>query len=101
MEAENIAVVNDAVAATPKNDMWFTLGYLAVVFAIIYLFIVRPNKRRMAEYKKMLDSIKVGNRIMAAGIYGTVKKVGEKTLEVEIAKGVVIEVSKNAVASVE
>ncbi len=81
--------------------MWFTLGYLVVVFAIIYLFIVRPNKRRMAEYKKMLDSIKVGNRIMAAGIYGTVKKVGEKTLEVEIAKGVVIEVSKNAVASVE
>ena len=38
---------------------------------------------------------------MAAGIYGTVKKISEKTLEMEIAKGVVIEVSKNAVASVE
>jgi preprotein translocase YajC subunit len=38
---------------------------------------------------------------MAAGIYGKVKKIGEKTIEMEIAKGVVIEVSKNAIASVE
>ena len=75
--------------------------YCLVIFAIIYFFMVRPNKRRMAEYQKMLDSIKVGDRILAAGIYGTVKTVNEKTLEMEIAKGVVIEVSKNAVANVE
>ncbi|MBO4745835.1 MAG: preprotein translocase subunit YajC [Alphaproteobacteria bacterium] len=75
--------------------------YCLVIFVIIYFFMVRPNKRRMAEYQKMLDSIKVGDRILAAGIYGTVKTVNEKTLEMEIAKGVVIEVSKNAVANVE
>lgn len=75
--------------------------YCLIIFVIIYFFMVRPNKRRMAEYQKMIDSIKVGDRVMAAGIYGTVKKIGEKTLEMEIAKGVVIEVSKNAVASVE
>ena len=102
MDAENIVVAtNNAASVAPKNDMWGMLIYLAIVFAIIYLFMVRPNKRRMAEYKKMLDSIKVGNRVMAAGIYGTVKSVGDKTLELEIAKGVVIEVNKNAVASVE
>lgn len=101
MEAENIAVVADAATNAPKNDIWGLLVYLLVVFGIIYLFMVRPQKRRMAEYKKMLDAIKVGNRVMAAGIYGTVKKVGEKTLEIEIAKGVVVEVSKNAVATVE
>jgi preprotein translocase subunit YajC len=75
--------------------------YCLVIFVIIYFFMVRPNKRRMAEYQKMLDSIKVGDCILAAGIYGTVKSVKEKTLEMEIAKGVVIEVSKNAVANVE
>ena len=55
----------------------------------------------MAEYQKMLDSLQVGNRVMAAGIYGVIKKVNEKTIELEVAKGVVIEVAKNAVASVE
>ena len=62
---------------------------------------VRPNKKRMAEYQKMLDSLQVGNRVMAAGIYGTIKKVNEKTIDLEVAKGVVIEVAKNAVAGVE
>ena len=55
----------------------------------------------MAEYQKMLDSVKVGNRVLAAGIYGTVKKVNEKTINMEIAKGVVIEVNKNAIANIE
>ncbi len=101
METQTVEVIDNVAAAAPKNDVWGMLLYLLIVFGIIYFFMVRPNKRRMAEYKKMLDGLQVGNRIMAAGIYGTIKKVGDKTLEVEIAKGVVIEVSKNAVASVE
>lgn len=93
-------VIDNAVAA-PQGQWWGMVLYCLGVLAIIYLFMVRPNKQRMAQYQKMLDSIRVGNRIMAAGIYGTVKKVNENTIDLEIAKGVVIEVNKNAVASVE
>ena len=85
----------------PQNGFWGMVLYCVVVFGVIYLLMVRPNKKRMAEYQKMLDSLKVGNRVMAAGIYGTIKKVNEKTIEVEVAKGVVLEFAKNAVASVE
>jgi len=93
----------DTVTTTaPQTGSWWgMLLYCVIVFGVIYLFMVRPNKKRMAEYKKMLDSIKVGNRVLAAGIYGTVKKVNENTIEVEIAKGVVVEINKNAVANVE
>lgn len=101
METQTVEVIDNVTATAPKNDMWGMLLYLLIVFGIIYFFMVRPNKRRMAEYKKMLDELKAGNRVMAAGIYGTIKKVGDKTLELEVAKGVVIEVSKNAVVSVE
>ena len=94
-------VVNTAVPAQQQGSMGGLLLYCLIIFVIIYFFMVRPNKRRMAEYQKMLDSVAVGNRVLAAGIYGTVKKVGDKTIEMEIAKGVVIEVSKNAIASVE
>lgn len=98
---ETAVVVDNATVAAPQNDWMGLLLYCVVVFGIIYLFMVRPNKRRMAEYQKMLDSLQVGNRVQAAGMYGTIKKVNEKTIEVEIAKGVVVEVNKNAVASVE
>ena len=94
-------VVETVPAAAPQGGAWGMVLYLIAVFAIIYLFMVRPNKKRMAEYQKMLDSLQVGNRVLAAGIYGTIKKINEKTIEVEVAKGVVIEVAKNAVASVE
>ena len=94
-------VVQTAPAVAPQGSSWGMVLYLCAVFAIIYFFMVRPNKKRMAEYQKMLDSLQVGNRVMAAGIYGEIKKINEKTIEVEVAKGVVIEVAKNAVASVE
>ncbi len=94
-------VVQTGAAAPQQGGAMGLILYCLVVFGIIYLFMVRPNKKRMAEYQKMLDSLKVGNRVMAAGIYGTIKKINEKSIEVEVAKGVVIEVNKNAVASVE
>ena len=94
-------VVDSATQAAQQGSVWGMVLYLIVVFGIIYLLMVRPNKKRMAEYQKMLDSLKPGNRVMAAGIYGTIKKVNEKSIDVEIAKGVVVEINKNAVASVE
>lgn len=101
---ETIEVVNQTaqdaqvVQQNATLSMW---AYFIVIVAFIYFFMYRPNKKRMVEYQKMLDSIKVGNRVLAAGIYGTVKKVNEKTINIEIAKGVVIEVNKNAVANIE
>ncbi len=92
----------DTVANTAQNgNVWGMVLYLIIIFGVIYLFIVRPNKRRMAEYQKMLDSLQIGNRVLAAGIYGTIKKIDDTTIDVEIAKGVVVTVAKNAVANVE
>lgn len=100
VETANIVANNTAAAA--EQGSWFgMLVYCAVVFGIIYFFMVRPTKKRMAEYQKMLDSLKVGARVLAGGIYGTVKTINEKTIELEIAKGVVVEVNKNAIADVE
>ena len=98
-------VVNQATQNMPavqqQGSMWGMIIYCLIIMAILYFFMIRPNKKRMAEYQKMLDSIKIGNRVLVAGVYGIVKSINEKTLNVEIAKGVVVEVNKNAVASVE
>ena len=106
---ETVEVVNQVSQQAGQNiplaqqqgDAWGMVIYCVIIMVILYLFMIRPNKKRMAEYQKMLDSVKVGNRVLAAGIYGTVKKVNEKTIDMEIAKGVVIEVNKNAIASIE
>lgn len=99
---ETVVVANDVANQSANQNGWFgMLIYCIVVFGIIYLFMVRPNKRRMAEYQKMIDSLHVGNRVLAAGIYGVIKKIKESSIDLEIAKGVVVEVNKNAVVNVE
>ena len=99
--AEVVETVAQTAVVPQQPGSWVMLLYMVVVIAIFYFVMVRPNKKRMAEYQKMLSSLKEGNRVVAAGIFGTIKKVNEKTIEVEVAKGVVVEVAKNAVASVE
>ena len=100
VEVTNQVTQNIPNAQQPDGTLGLVV-YCVVIIAILYFFMIRPNKKRMAEYQKMLDSVKVGNRVLAAGIYGTVKKVNEKTIEMEIAKGVVVEVNKNAIANIE
>jgi preprotein translocase subunit YajC len=101
MNTDVAAAAAPIADAAPKNDTWGLVLYCVIIFAVIYFFMVRPNRKRMAEYQKMLDGLKAGSRVLAAGMYGTVKKIKEKSIELEVAKGVVIEVSKNAVANVE
>ncbi len=98
---ETANVIANNPAATTEGSWFGMLVYCAVVIGIIYFFMVRPTKKRMAEYQKMLSSLTVGARVLAGGIYGTIKKINENTIELEIAKGVVVEVNKNAVAGIE
>lgn len=109
---ENIVeVIEPVTTVAPKNDIWTMLLYCAIIFAVIYFFLIMPNKKRMKEYKSMIEKLKVGNKILCAGgIYGVIKKIdppskdgatGGEKIHVEIAKGVVVEIPKNAVANVE
>lgn len=102
METTVVETVNTVAPVAGNGSVWTLVIYCAVIFGIIYFLMVLPNKRRMREYQKMIDGLKVGNKVLCAGgIYGVIKKITDKNLEIEIAKGVVIEVAKNAVAMVE
>jgi preprotein translocase subunit YajC len=83
------------------NSPFGMLIWCAVIFGVMYFLMIRPNKKRMDEYKKMLETLKVGSKIICAGgIYGVVKSINETILKVEIADGVIIEIPKSAVANI-
>ena len=73
---------------------------MLAIFAIMYFFMIRPQQKKQKEIRNFQNSLEEGMRIITAGgMYGTVKKVNLETnsIEVEIAKGVVINVDKNYV----
>ncbi|MCL2538691.1 MAG: preprotein translocase subunit YajC [Alphaproteobacteria bacterium] len=102
MENVVVNVIEPVSDAMPKSDFWGMMLYVVVIFAVLYFFMILPNKRRMKEYKNMLSKLAVGNKILCAGgIYGVIKKIDGEKIQVEIAKGVVIDIPKSAVANIE
>jgi preprotein translocase subunit YajC len=75
---------------------------MAVIFAIFYFILIRPQQKKMKEHKKMVDELKKGDEIIVGGIYGTVENAstGSDTLTVKIADGVKVKVIRSSVAHV-
>ena len=75
--------------------------YVVAFIAIFYFMAIRPQQRQRRAHQTLLSTLKKGDRIVtAAGIYGTVKRVEENIVVVEIAKGVTIKIARRAVAEI-
>ena len=75
--------------------------FVAVILGVYYFFSRKNMKRQQQYFEKLHDDLQVGRRVICAnGLYGTVKKIDEEKTEVEIAKGVIITVSRYAISEV-
>jgi preprotein translocase subunit YajC len=71
-----------------------------LLFGFIYFVMIRPNKRARAEHQRLIDSIEPGDEVMTTtGIFGTVKRMGDEELLLEIAPGVEIRMVRRAIAT--
>ncbi len=69
--------------------------------AIFYLMIYRPQKRDQKKRADMLNSLRVGTRIVTiGGILGTITKVQDDKLRIKVADHVEIYIRKSAVGGV-
>ncbi|MDD3274962.1 MAG: preprotein translocase subunit YajC, partial [Candidatus Omnitrophica bacterium] len=54
---------------------------LALIFAIFYFLIIRPQKQKEKEHQKMLSALNKNDEVVTmAGIHGTIVNLKEKTL---------------------
>ena len=75
--------------------------FVVVILGIYYFFSRKNMKHQQQYFEKLHAELQVGKRVVCAnGLYGTVKKVDEEKVDVEIAKGVVITVSRFAISEV-
>ena len=88
-----------ALAAPPDGGSpWLSFVPFALVLGIFYFVILLPMKRKQAKVQAFLESLKVGDRVVTTGgIYGQVTRLGEQTVQLQIADKVRIEVAKAAI----
>lgn len=86
-------------AAAGANNYSFLIMMVAI-FAIMWLFMIRPQQKKQKELQKFRNQITVGTDIITAGgIYGKVTSIDEANniLIVEVSKGTSIRVDRNSV----
>jgi preprotein translocase subunit YajC len=67
------------------RDLLSFLFLFAPLSVIFYFFIFRPQQKQRKEFQEMLASLKKGDRIVTrGGLRGTVDKVEEKTLRLDV-----------------
>lgn len=76
---------------------------LFIAFAVIVLLVLpmRQRNRALQQARQLQESLTVGTRVMTtSGLYGTVAALGDDTVDLEIAPGVVVTWAKAAIAEV-
>lgn len=85
-------------AGQPAGGGWSMWVMLILIFVVMWLFMIRPQRKQQKELQKFREGLKKGDKIVTiGGIYGTVAEVNDKTLLIEVDSNVKIKVDKNSV----
>ncbi len=84
-------------------SMLFSIGFLVLMFGVMYFLMIRPQKKKEKAVKAMLDALKVGDRVCTiGGIYGTVTGVKDDQVIIAVgAQKTVMNMARWAIKSVE
>src|SRR5215210_4064666 len=93
-------VVTVFAMGTPPDggSPWLQFVPFVLVLGIFYFIILLPMRRKQQKVQQFLDGLKVGDRIITTGgIYGQITRLGDQSIQVQIADKLRIEVAKSAV----
>lgn len=70
-----------------------------LIFVVFYFLLIRPQQKKQKALQQMIRDLKKGDRIVTnGGIYGTIIKIGETRMTLEIAEKVRIDVERQQVS---
>ncbi len=80
------------------DQTWVMLIFLVVIFAVMYLLMIRPRQKQQKEHEAMMQELRVGDRvIIAGGIYGQIESLSEDTAILRIESGATMKVARSSI----
>ncbi|HKI46025.1 MAG TPA: preprotein translocase subunit YajC [Balneolales bacterium] len=78
-----------------------SLLFMAAIFAVFYLFIIRPQTKRQKDIQQKISGLKKGDKVVTnGGIVGTVNNIDDDSLLVEVDTNVKVRFMKNSIVDV-
>jgi len=85
-------------AQQPAGFGNFGLLFIVAIFAVMYLFMIRPQQKRQKELRAFQNALQKGSKVViAGGIYGTVVELKETSVLVEVDNNVKLRVDKGSI----
>ncbi|MBN2395853.1 MAG: preprotein translocase subunit YajC [Candidatus Atribacteria bacterium] len=73
---------------------------LIIMFAIFYFILIRPQQQKQKKHKEMLDSLKIGDKVITiGGIYGVIRDIKGDVFTLEVMKDIKINTTRSAIGS--
>jgi preprotein translocase subunit YajC len=84
--------------ADSQQSIWVSLMPFVLMIGIFYVLVLLPMRRRQKKVQEFQSALKVGDRVITtSGIYGQITKLDDKSIQIQIADKVRIEVARAAV----
>ena len=82
-------------------EQYFPFILLALAVVLLFVLPARQRKRMAAQAQAMQDSLDIGTPVMTtSGLHGSVAAIGDKTIDIEIAPGVVVTFARQAILEI-
>jgi preprotein translocase subunit YajC len=77
---------------------WLQLIPFILILAIFYFVMILPMRRRQQKVQEFQNALKVGDKVITSGgIFGSITRVSDQTVQLQVANNVRIEVSRPAI----
>ena len=77
-------------------------GFIALLFVMMYLLLIRPQKKRQKDHDALISSLKKGDKVVTSGgMFGTIFAIDEEHNKVvlKIGENVKLEFLKSSIAA--
>jgi preprotein translocase subunit YajC len=75
------------------------LIFLILMMVIFYFMLIRPQKRRAQQHRDLVQSLSLGDEVVTiGGLLGTVARLEDEAIELEVSPGTRLRFLKSAVA---
>lgn len=87
-----------AQPAQGQQSLLVSLMPFLLMIGIFYVLVLRPMRTRQKKIQDFQSALKVGDRVITtSGIYGVITRIDEKSVQVQIADKVRIDVARAAI----
>ena len=93
----SVAYAQSSDAAS--GSAFFQFIPLILILGVFWFLIIRPQQKKQKAHQGMVDSLRKGDKVVTnGGIFGTIVKVGDDRITLEIASKVQINIERQQVS---